>query len=115
MAGIITLSGSSCFPLLTRITATKTTPYFLSLSAIRAPIPHFSQPRHHLPLRCPRSYGDSRRPQKSASDEDQALDKSRISSATVRLIDQQQNMVGVVSVREAIQMAEDAELDLLCY
>lgn len=36
-----------------------------------------------------------------------------LESATVRLIDQQQNMVGVVSGREAIQMAEDAELDLV--
>ncbi|KAG6772235.1 hypothetical protein POTOM_023635 [Populus tomentosa] len=86
MAGITSTSGSSCFPLLTRITATKMTPYILSLSAIRAPIPHFSQIHHHLPLRC---------------------------SATVRLIDQQQNMVGVVPVREAIQMVEDAELDLV--
>ncbi|KAH8505052.1 hypothetical protein H0E87_012337 [Populus deltoides] len=113
MAGITSTSGSSCFPPLTRITATKTAPYILSLSAIRAPIPHFSQPRHHLHYGGPRSYGDSRRPRKSDSDEDQALDKSRISSATVRLIDQQQNIVGVVSVHEAIQMAEDAELDLV--
>ncbi|KAI5585624.1 hypothetical protein BDE02_06G157800 [Populus trichocarpa] len=108
MAGITSNSGSSCFPLLTRITATKTTPLVITS--------HYGGPR---------SYGDSRRPRKSDSDEDQALDKSRISSATVRLIDQQQNMgsfkiqififclVGVVSGREAIQMAEDAELDLL--
>ncbi|KAI8570299.1 hypothetical protein RHMOL_Rhmol01G0023700 [Rhododendron molle] len=34
-------------------------------------------------------------------------------SATVRLIDQKQNMVGVVSKNEAIRMAEDAELDLV--
>lgn len=31
----------------------------------------------------------------------------------MRLIDQKQNMVGVVSKNEAIQMAEDAELDLV--
>ncbi|KAJ6994059.1 hypothetical protein NC653_017012 [Populus alba x Populus x berolinensis] len=91
MAGITSTSGSSCFPLLTRITATKMTPYILSLSAIRAPIPHFSQIHHHLPLRW----------------------STVLRSATVRLIDQQQNMVGVVPVREAIQMAEDAELDLV--
>nr|TKR71585.1 hypothetical protein D5086_0000301090 [Populus alba] len=96
MAGITSTSGSSCFPLLTRITATKMTPFIITS--------HYGGPR---------SYGDSRRPRKSDSDGDQALDKSRISSATVRLIDQQQNMVGVVPVREAIQMAEDAELDLV--
>lgn len=78
MAGITSTSGSSCFTLLTRITATKTAPYILSLSAIRAPIPHFSQPRHHLHYGGPRSYGDSRRPRKIDSGEDQALDKSRI-------------------------------------
>ncbi|KAJ0746847.1 putative translation initiation factor 3 [Helianthus annuus] len=34
-------------------------------------------------------------------------------SNTVRLIDDQQNMVGIVSKSAAIQMAEDAELDLV--
>ncbi|XP_030523642.2 translation initiation factor IF3-4, chloroplastic-like [Rhodamnia argentea] len=57
--------------------------------------------------------GDWRRSRQSDSDDDQALDISTIRSATVRLIDQQQNMVGVVSKSEAIQMAEDAELDLV--
>ncbi|MCI26401.1 translation initiation factor IF-3, partial [Trifolium medium] len=33
-------------------------------------------------------------------------------SNTVRLIDQNQNMVGVVSLDQATQKAEDAELDL---
>ncbi|KAF9662726.1 hypothetical protein SADUNF_Sadunf18G0084300 [Salix dunnii] len=41
------------------------------------------------------------------------VDELEDKSATVRLIDQQQNMVGVVSVRDAIQMAEDTELDLV--
>ncbi|KAF5742093.1 translation initiation factor IF-3 chloroplastic-like [Tripterygium wilfordii] len=50
---------------------------------------------------------------KSNKEEDQALDIFSISSATVRLIDQQQNMVGIVSKNEAIQMAEDEELDLV--
>ncbi|KAF8035598.1 hypothetical protein BT93_C1587 [Corymbia citriodora subsp. variegata] len=57
--------------------------------------------------------GDWRRSRRSDSDDDQALDVSTIRSATVRLIDRQQNMVGVVSKSEAIQMAEDAELDLV--
>ncbi|KAJ6925198.1 Translation initiation factor IF3-4 [Populus alba x Populus x berolinensis] len=107
MAGITSTSGSSCFPLLTRITATKMTPLLFGLRSHTSP--SFVITSHYGG---PRSYGDSRRPRKSDSDEDQALDKSRIGSATVRLIDQQQNMVGVVSVREAIQMAEVAELDL---
>ncbi|XP_057508892.1 translation initiation factor IF3-4, chloroplastic-like isoform X3 [Actinidia eriantha] len=47
------------------------------------------------------------------SDDDAALDITSIRSATVRLIDAQQNMVGVVPKSEAIQMAEVAELDLV--
>ncbi|XP_058186062.1 translation initiation factor IF3-4, chloroplastic-like [Rhododendron vialii] len=53
------------------------------------------------------------RQEASDDDEDDVLDISSIRSATVRLIDQKQNMVGVVSKNEAIQMAEDAELDLV--
>ncbi|KMZ74273.1 Translation initiation factor IF-3 [Zostera marina] len=45
--------------------------------------------------------------------DDEALDISRITSSSVRLIDPQQNMVGVVSINEAIRMAEDAEKDLV--
>ncbi|KAI3811342.1 hypothetical protein L1987_21063 [Smallanthus sonchifolius] len=56
---------------------------------------------------------DSKRSQESSSDDDQALDVSSIRSNTVRLIDDQQNMVGIVSKSAAIQMAEDAELDLV--
>ncbi|XP_044481550.1 translation initiation factor IF3-4, chloroplastic-like [Mangifera indica] len=56
---------------------------------------------------------DSRRSRRSDFDDEQAFDMDGIRSATVRLIDAQQNMVGVVSKREAIQMAEDAELDLV--
>ncbi|XP_047310347.1 translation initiation factor IF3-4, chloroplastic-like [Impatiens glandulifera] len=48
-----------------------------------------------------------------ASDYDEALDISSIRSDTVRLIDEQQNMVGLLTKREAIKMAEDAELDLV--
>ncbi|XP_021975481.1 translation initiation factor IF3-4, chloroplastic [Helianthus annuus] len=57
---------------------------------------------------------DSRRSQSQENDDDQALDLSTIRSNTVRLIDDQQNMVGIVSKSAAIQMAEDVELDLVC-
>ncbi|KVI11730.1 Translation initiation factor 3 [Cynara cardunculus var. scolymus] len=40
-------------------------------------------------------------------------DPIRVRSNTVRFIDDQQNMVGIVSKSAAIQMAEDAELDLV--
>ncbi|XP_073151538.1 translation initiation factor IF3-4, chloroplastic isoform X2 [Henckelia pumila] len=49
----------------------------------------------------------------SQSDDEEALDLSSIRSDSVRLIDQQQKMVGVVSKAQAIQMADDAELDLV--
>ncbi|WJX78126.1 hypothetical protein P8452_61379 [Trifolium repens] len=35
-------------------------------------------------------------------------------SNSIRLIDQNQNMVGIVSLDRAIPNAEDAELDLVC-
>ncbi|GLT97629.1 hypothetical protein SLE2022_151840 [Rubroshorea leprosula] len=57
------------------------------------------------------SYGGSG--SQSDFEDDQTLDLSGIRSNSVRLIDEQQNMVGVVSKSEAIQMAEDAELDLV--
>ncbi|CAI9285601.1 unnamed protein product [Lactuca saligna] len=56
--------------------------------------------------------GDFRRP-KSPDDVDPAIDIASIRSSTVRLFDEDQNMVGVVSKTAAIQMAEDAELDLV--
>ncbi|XP_074280840.1 translation initiation factor IF3-4, chloroplastic [Silene latifolia] len=47
------------------------------------------------------------------SDDDQAPDFSSLRSDKVRLIDEQQNMVGIVSKSEAIRRAEDSELDLV--
>ncbi|GLJ48085.1 hypothetical protein SUGI_1015250 [Cryptomeria japonica] len=44
---------------------------------------------------------------------DPALDIDSLESPSVRLIDGEQNMVGVVSIDEAIEKAEDAELDLV--
>ncbi|GFP99870.1 translation initiation factor if-3 [Phtheirospermum japonicum] len=55
--------------------------------------------------------GGFRRPK--PSDEDEALNISSIKSDTVRLIDEQQKMVGLVTKAQAFQMAEDAELDLV--
>ncbi|KAI3444040.1 hypothetical protein Pfo_000705 [Paulownia fortunei] len=52
-------------------------------------------------------------PRKSKSNNDQALDISSIRSNTVRLIDEQQKMVGILSKAQALQMAEDAELELV--
>ncbi|KAI4335531.1 hypothetical protein L6164_014169 [Bauhinia variegata] len=57
------------------------------------------------------SYGGSRSSQSDSDDE--ALDMSSLRSDSVRLIDQNQNMVGVVSTSQAIEMAEDVELDLV--
>ncbi|PKA57605.1 Translation initiation factor IF-3, chloroplastic [Apostasia shenzhenica] len=59
------------------------------------------------------SSGGSRRNPGSGrvdTDYDPALDLERVKSATVRLLDEQQNMVGVVPITEALQMAEEADL-----
>ncbi|KAG1326540.1 translation initiation factor IF3-2, chloroplastic [Cocos nucifera] len=48
----------------------------------------------------------------SDPDYDPALDLDRVKSSSVRLLDEQQNMIGVVSKSEAIQMAADADLVL---
>lgn len=45
-------------------------------------------------------------------DYDPALDLDRVKSSSVRLLDEQQNMIGVVSKSEAIQRANDADLIL---
>ncbi|EOA27574.1 hypothetical protein CARUB_v10023712mg [Capsella rubella] len=59
------------------------------------------------------SGGDSRRGRPKEAEVDEALDIASIRSATVRLIDGQQNMLGLVSKDEAVRMADDAELDLV--
>ncbi|KAF6176489.1 hypothetical protein GIB67_007872 [Kingdonia uniflora] len=55
----------------------------------------------------------SREFRKVEVEEDPALDIASIRSTTVRLIDAQQNMIGVVPKSEALQIATDAELDLV--
>ncbi|OAY31825.1 translation initiation factor IF3-4, chloroplastic [Manihot esculenta] len=126
MAGFTSTSSFPFNPLLTPST-TKTTsslsPLSSGLFGVRLNI---SKPDSLISVSCAfptsvvtaryggsRSYGGSRRSRQSESDDEQALDISSIRSSTVRLIDQQQNMVGVVPKSEAIQMAEDAELDLV--
>ncbi|KAK4257569.1 hypothetical protein QN277_007140 [Acacia crassicarpa] len=56
--------------------------------------------------------GDSRR-RGNDYDDEQALNLDNIRSDTLRLIDENQTMVGVVPTSQAIQMADDAELDLV--
>ncbi|EPS71165.1 hypothetical protein M569_03596, partial [Genlisea aurea] len=53
----------------------------------------------------------SRKPK--PDDDDEALNFASIRSDNVRLIDEQQKMVGVVSKSQAFRMAEEAELDLV--
>ncbi|CAN1223678.1 Translation initiation factor IF3-2, chloroplastic [Linum grandiflorum] len=57
--------------------------------------------------------GGGRSQKNDNDDDDQALNVSAVRSATVRLIDENQNMVGVVPKSEAIRIAEEADLDLV--
>ncbi|CAN8229910.1 unnamed protein product [Cochlearia groenlandica] len=59
------------------------------------------------------SGGRRGRQKESEEDNDDSLDISAIRSATVRLIDGQQNMIGIVSKDEAVRRSEEAELDLV--
>lgn len=61
----------------------------------------------------PGEWRRSRENRQAESESDSALDVTGIRSSTVRLIDAQQNMIGVVPKGEAIRMAEEAELDLV--
>ncbi|XP_072953003.1 translation initiation factor IF3-2, chloroplastic-like [Typha angustifolia] len=56
-----------------------------------------------------RTQGDGRG---ADQDYDASLDLDRVKSSSVRLLDEQQNMVGVVSLNEAIRMADDSDLIL---
>ncbi|KZV27398.1 translation initiation factor if-3 [Dorcoceras hygrometricum] len=58
-------------------------------------------------------YGGGVSSRRSKTNDDEALNISSIGSSTVRLIDEQQKMVGLVSKAQALQMADDAELDLV--
>ncbi|PPR95766.1 hypothetical protein GOBAR_AA24904 [Gossypium barbadense] len=118
MAGITT-----SFPFKTIPTRpTKTIPLLLSslqskLFGIHVRNPNsFSSPLHCSATINARYGADSRfsPPGRSKkNDEDQALDLSAIRSDSVRLIDEEQSMIGIVSKSQAIQMAEDAGLDLV--
>ncbi|XVF34371.1 hypothetical protein REPUB_Repub18cG0053600 [Reevesia pubescens] len=118
MAGIAT-----SFPFKTLPTRpTKTIPLLLSSQESKFFGLHFRNPNSlsssslHCSAIIARYGGDSRfsGPGRSKqNDDDEALDLSSIRSDSVRLIDEKQNMVGIVSKSQAIQMAEDAELDLV--
>ncbi|RCV08717.1 hypothetical protein SEVIR_1G356100v4 [Setaria viridis] len=56
--------------------------------------------------------GWGRRDRGPDPDYDPALDIERVESSTVRLLDEQKRMVGVVPVNEAVQIAEDNDLIL---
>ncbi|KAK9275481.1 hypothetical protein L1049_022748 [Liquidambar formosana] len=130
MAGI-----TSSFPFKPLLSRTKTTPspplsftsFESKLFGLRLCNPNFSKHDPHISLSSSSPPGSitaryggggggsrsgSRRPQQSDIDDD-ALDMSSIRSASVRLIDEQQNMVGVVSKSEAIRIAQESELDLV--
>ncbi|KAJ0260370.1 Translation initiation factor IF3-4 [Hirschfeldia incana] len=94
--------------------------YGLRLSPAELSFPNF--PRRVLAVTCRygggggggyRFSGDSRRGRPKEAEVDEALDIASIRSATVRLIDEKQNMLGLVSKDEAVRRAEDAELDLV--
>ncbi|KAL1816148.1 hypothetical protein DCAR_0520522 [Daucus carota subsp. sativus] len=61
----------------------------------------------------PRSNSGDFRRKGGSNDNDPALNISSIRSENVRLIDEKQNMIGIVPKYDAIQRAEDAELDLV--
>ncbi|CAL5199435.1 unnamed protein product [Lathyrus oleraceus] len=113
MSGITTTT----VPVKLKLFDTRISPLFSSS------IPH-SLSFHYSPSHATVRYGVSLRtsaygnnfrrpPPSNEADNEEALDLSKIRSGTVRLIDQSQNMIGVVSLDKAIQMAEDAELDLV--
>ncbi|KAL7193481.1 hypothetical protein ACSBR2_025152 [Camellia fascicularis] len=126
---------TSTFPFKPLLSSSTPKPSLLSLSSFDSKLfglrisnpDFFNSTSHFSALRCSISAryggggggssrsgsGDNRRSKQSNSDDDQALDMSTVRSDTVRLIDVQQNMVGVVSKNEAVQMALDAELDLV--
>ncbi|KAJ4845823.1 70-kilodalton heat shock protein [Turnera subulata] len=133
MAGITSSSSSSsCHlkPILfMRASSAVTPPYSrLSFSSLFAPslfglqlcsnnsssIPTLSSRHASSPIVTAR-YGGRDDYSSSGDDEedDPALDISSIRSSRVRLIDEEQNMVGVVSLNEAIEAAQEAQLDLV--
>ncbi|KAK6944334.1 Translation initiation factor 3, C-terminal [Dillenia turbinata] len=126
MAGITT--SFPIKPLLSRSTTKRSSPLSLSFSNSN----HFgvrftdayslcSASNHHSSTSITARYGGGgsrphfrrRKDSHSDSDDESALDYSSIRSDSVRLIDEKQNMVGVVPKSEALRMAEDAELDLV--
>lgn len=125
MAGLVTGPLSSKPPLLCRLklkpqSTSQPPPHTFSLSSIESHLfgfklcittfkcnPSLSLSSSYRIAVSARSGGNKR------SDDDELLDLSSVRSDKVRLIDEQQNMIGVVSKTEAIRRAEGAELDLV--
>ncbi|CAN4113260.1 unnamed protein product [Withania somnifera] len=99
----------------------KTKPLFLpslnsSISGLRFHIPHFRSCCsliYYSATASARYGGRGGFPPPPRSEEDKALDISSIRSDKVRLIDDKQNMLGIVSKMEALQRADNASLDLV--
>ncbi|KFK41364.1 hypothetical protein AALP_AA2G120300 [Arabis alpina] len=122
MAGITTTVGFNS--LFAGITKSSLFSVDSKLYALRLSNPQLPIPRRSIAVTCRfgggggggggyRFSGDNRRGRPKDSEVDDALDISSIRSATVRLIDEKQNMLGLVSKDEAVRMADDAELDLV--
>src|SRR5205814_9073260 len=74
----------------------------------------FSAPTHDEPGALTREKEAIARPaQQSAPTRDGPRVNGEIKAPQVRLIDENGEMVGVISTREAIEMAEEASLDLI--
>ncbi|CAI8611335.1 unnamed protein product [Vicia faba] len=114
MSGITT----STVPVKLKLSDTRISPLFSSSVPHSLSFhysPSYTTVRYGFTLRTS-AYGNNFRrppPKRDVDEEEKALDLSKIRSNTVRLIDQSQNMVGIVTLDQAIQMAEDAELDLV--
>uniref|UniRef100_A0A803M8X2 Translation initiation factor 3 N-terminal domain-containing protein n=1 Tax=Chenopodium quinoa TaxID=63459 RepID=A0A803M8X2_CHEQI len=121
MAGLATTAGNILAPpLLTRLKLKPPSTPLLSLSSfqsnlfgLRLCISTFHFQSFPLSLSSSHRLSVSARYSGKNNDDDQALDISTVRSDKVRLIDEQQNMIGVVSKGEAIRRAEDSQLDLV--
>ncbi|XP_021756778.1 translation initiation factor IF3-4, chloroplastic-like isoform X1 [Chenopodium quinoa] len=121
MAGLATTAGNILAPpLLTRLKLKPPSTPLLSLSSfqsnlfgLRLCISTFHFQSFPLSLSSSHQVSVSARYSGKNNDDDQALDISTVRSDKVRLIDEQQNMIGVVSKGEAIRRAEDSQLDLV--
>lgn len=121
MAAVATVAGNIFTPpLLSRLKLKPPNTPLLSLSSfqsnlfgLRLCITSFKFHSFPLSLSSSHRLSVSARFTPNNSDDDTILGLSSVRSDKVRLIDEQQNMVGVLSKSEAIRRAEDLELDLV--